>query len=194
RAGAAGNIAGVTAVLAGGEIAMGHLDGARHRLEDYASRIAAAPDTERDLYLTWDAALRYQLALRTGDWKRALLHARAALGHAEREGRPSLWMNVLGYVARAELETSRPKAALAASRRAVRIHAQHGFEVLEALDPAELWWHHSLALAANGKAAEAADALERAYGFMCAEIAHLGDEGLRRNYLGKRRVNREIIA
>ncbi|MBS0325591.1 MAG: GAF domain-containing protein, partial [Proteobacteria bacterium] len=194
RAGARSEAAGVPPVLAGGEIELGHLDAARRHLEEHASLVAKLPEGTRELHLAWGAALRFRLAFDGGDWSRALVHARAALRHAEREGRPSMRMNCLAMVARAELETGKATAALATTRRATRIHSQYGFIALEGLDAADLWWHHSLALAANGKNAEAAEAVDRAYRFMCAEIAHMGDEGLRRNYLGKRRVNREIVA
>ena len=58
----------------------------------------------------------------------------------------------------------------------------------------EIWWRHAQALSASNKGRQAHEALERAYGFLVDRIAHLRDEGLRRNYLNKVPVNREIIA
>jgi hypothetical protein len=62
------------------------------------------------------------------------------------------------------------------------------------MDARELWWLHSRALTANGRQSAARQALARAYRFLVRPIAGLSDEGLRRNYLNKVRVRREIVA
>src|SRR5262249_28365227 len=58
----------------------------------------------------------------------------------------------------------------------------------------EIWWRHARALAAMKKNSQAHDALERAYEFLVDRIAHVRDEGLRRNCLNKIPFNREILA
>ena len=58
----------------------------------------------------------------------------------------------------------------------------------------ELWWRHSRALAANGKAAAARGRSPRHTGSWSSGIASLCDEGLRRNYLNKVDAHREIVA
>lgn len=64
----------------------------------------------------------------------------------------------------------------------------------------EAWWwrYQVLCQAAPGRraalAAEAWEALQRAHEVMLAGIATLNDEGLRRNYLNKVRINRDILA
>src|SRR4029079_7137473 len=56
-----------------------------------------------------------------------------------------------------------------------------------------MWWQHSLALRANGRAGPARRALERAWQLLLARIERMSDEGLRRNYLNKRPENRAIV-
>ena len=65
---------------------------------------------------------------------------------------------------------------------------------MEDVDAPMLWWRHSQALAANGKATAARDALAQAYRLLVEPIAGLSDEGLRRNYLNKIDTHREIVA
>ena len=65
--------------------------------------------------------------------------------------------------------------------------AQNGGESLA------LWWQHSRALAASGRSAEAREALAQAYAFLLETAGALEDEGLRRNYLGKRADNRAVV-
>ncbi len=66
--------------------------------------------------------------------------------------------------------------------------------------PQEVWWHRYLVLksvpdAEDAPLSDAAwEALQNAHSIMLEMIASLSDEGLRRNYLNKVKVNREIIA
>ena len=57
-----------------------------------------------------------------------------------------------------------------------------------------IWWQHHLALAANGRAAQAEAALERGYHDLAAAIRNLGDQGLRRNAINKRPTERAVVA
>ncbi len=93
----------------------------------------------------------------------------------------------------AHLIAKDPAAALRCSERGTAIHRAHGLIEIEGMDAAELWWWHSRALAATGKVALARRAVDTAYGFVTAAIAGLSDEGLRRNFLNKRKIRREVI-
>src|SRR5438094_925704 len=79
----------------------------------------------------------------------------------------------------------KPRAALAATRRATEMHRVHDLAALDGMSPALTWWRHSQALQANKQVRAAREALEMAYGFMRQAIAGLSDEGLRRNFLNK---------
>ncbi len=56
------------------------------------------------------------------------------------------------------------------------------------------WWRYQVLRAASGTLSEAAvEALQQAYTVMMQSIARLTDEGLRRNYLNRVQINRDII-
>jgi diguanylate cyclase (GGDEF)-like protein len=57
----------------------------------------------------------------------------------------------------------------------------------------EVWWCHSQALTANDKLKEGNEALDRAYDFLLDGIGSVRDVGLRRCFLNKVEVNREIL-
>jgi len=84
-------------------------------------------------------------------------------------------------------------AALNSTLRAVNKHREMNFPVVDDHPSQNIWWHHSQALRANKKKVEADEALEMAYDFLLKGIESLRDDGLRRNYLNKVRVNREIV-
>src|SRR5207248_9940489 len=83
---------------------------------------------------------------------------------------------------------------LKATAKAAAMHRAQSFAKPDCWASQEIWWRHARALSANNKGNQAHEALERAYGFLVDRIAHLRDEGLRRNYLNKVPFNREIIA
>ncbi|MGH8802210.1 MAG: GAF domain-containing protein, partial [Casimicrobiaceae bacterium] len=85
------------------------------------------------------------------------------------------------------------KGALDATTRATELHRRLGFPQGDGGERQKIWWRHAQALAVNGRASEARAALARAHQFLLRRIAHQRDEGLRRNYLDKVAVNREII-
>ncbi|MBS0325587.1 MAG: GAF domain-containing protein [Proteobacteria bacterium] len=103
------------------------------------------------------------------------------------------------YIALSELAAARlalgdRQAALAATTRATALHRSLGYPKPDAFPRQSIWWRHAQALAASGRARDARVALARAHAFLLDSIAHLKDEGLRRNYLVKIDDNREIIA
>ncbi|MFO1303895.1 MAG: GAF domain-containing protein [Burkholderiales bacterium] len=130
---------------------------------------------------------------------------------AQREGRAGEAVRILGralrkvpdddpggkiYVeialTRAALAAGDRQTALAHVERAARAHRAFGFIPVGSISRVDLWWQYSRALAANGRRAEARDALERAWRFLLDRMQSLSDEGLRRNYLSKRAENRAV--
>jgi tetratricopeptide (TPR) repeat protein len=99
----------------------------------------------------------------------------------------------LALLGQAYLQAGYFKAALQATVRAVRKHHELNFPVIDDHPSQNIWWRHSLALRANKKNKEADEALEMAYDFLLKGIAEMKDDGLRRNYLNKVRINREIV-
>ncbi len=81
-------------------------------------------------------------------------------------------------------------------------HTQEALQTLEIVrngefPPQEVWWYRYQVLRAAPDPAkyanEAWEALQQAYKAMMEGIATLSDEGLRRNYLNKVKINRDII-
>ena len=191
RTGARVNLVTSAWELALEEIEMGHFDAARTYL---AEAVTMAAETHQDRTDLSFKPLRYgRLAVREGDKSAAVRHYRHAVKLLRNADRVAFEMNALAGLARAHLEAGNMSAALAASRRATRMHRAHGMAALTDLDLALVWWGHSQALQANGQALAAREALEMAYQFMQEGIAGLGDEGLRRNYLNKIEAHREIV-
>ncbi|HEX8739008.1 MAG TPA: GAF domain-containing protein [Casimicrobiaceae bacterium] len=190
RAGATAAANGCEWLVAHVEIQMGHDELARRHL---ASASSAPGRDALDLADLLEAALRGRLAFRAGDLIAAVDEQRRAITLAENAARSANHCNALADLARTLLANDNPRDALEATRQAVDIHRAHGLAPLEGLEADRVWWEHSRALAANGKAREARDALKKAYGFLCQGIAHVSDEGLRRNYLDKVSSRREIV-
>ncbi len=137
--------------------------------------------------------LRGELAFREGDASTARRHYRRAVKLLRDGKRDAEESNALAQLARVHLATGDAKAALAATRRATEIHRKHRLAPIQGMTPAMVWWEHSRALAASGDTRGAREALETAYEFMRKGIAGVSDEGLRRNYLNKIDVHREIV-
>ncbi len=101
---------------------------------------------------------------------------------------------MLAMLTQAELRAGQPRAALRASAQAVREQqALHGRSGGGAESPAHVWWQHACALQANGRAAQAAEAMESAYTLLVQATAALGDEGLRRSALHAPTSHAELV-
>jgi GAF domain-containing protein/tetratricopeptide (TPR) repeat protein len=84
-------------------------------------------------------------------------------------------------------------AALKATSQAAQMHRDLNFPFVDDHPSQNIWWRHAQTLQANKKNKKADEALEMAYDFLLKGIANLHDHGLRRNYLNKVIINREII-
>jgi signal transduction histidine kinase/CheY-like chemotaxis protein/tetratricopeptide (TPR) repeat protein len=113
---------------------------------------------------------------------------RAGLGTA-----PGHKLPALVPLARALLLTGDAAAALRVSRQAARLHREQNFARIDFAQSQDVWWWHSRALAANGRNAEAWAALQQAHTILLEAVRNVHDEGLRRSYLNKVQVNRDIV-
>ena len=171
------------------EIALVHPEAAAAHAADWEAQLRALGLSAAKPY---ESFIRGQLALRQGQAAQALpLFARALrqAGTGNVEGR----ILFLAYSARAHLAAGDPARALAATRRACKLHRAAGLASLDAIERSELWWRHSQALRACGLDAEADEALAQAWRFVLDSLESLGDEGLRRNVLNKPEATREIV-
>jgi GAF domain-containing protein len=90
----------------------------------------------------------------------------------------------LSMLARARLRAGQARAALRDSSAAVEaLRSFKGRWGGAVESPAHTWWQHARALRANGRAAEAAAALEAAHESLTQSLAAISDEGLRRTAL-----------
>ena len=137
---------------------------------------------------------RGRIALLEQDYPMAITYFEQAEKVAGEAGVLTSEVGALSHLSEAYLAIGDPPAAVAATTRATALHRAQGLGVLDGFASQEIWWRHSQALSANGQREEAYAALEMAYQFLVDGIASLSDEGLRRNYLNKIQVNREIIA
>ncbi|HTR57033.1 MAG TPA: GAF domain-containing protein, partial [Casimicrobiaceae bacterium] len=172
------------------ELSLGALEAGRAHLREIVPLSAGLGDPGMEVSVEHYGG---DLALAEGDPAAAARHYQAAaqIAHKAGLGMESVVLSKLGE---AELARDKKSAALQATRRATVSHREHSFAKPDRWTSQEIWWRHAQALSANKKNKQAHEALERAYGFLVDRIAHLRDEGLRRNYLNKIPFNREIIA
>jgi GAF domain-containing protein/CheY-like chemotaxis protein len=189
RTGARGSQGTSLAALAETEVALGHLDNGRTYIAEMAEMAEAVGDP---LTAASVPLAQGRLALLEGD--AAALHHFKRAERLTRDGQLVAYeINALVGTGQASLGLKKPRAALAATRRATELHRAHDLAALDGMSPPLLWWSHSRALQANKRTQAAREALEMAYQFMLKGIASLSDEGLRRNYLNKIAAHREIV-
>jgi len=171
------------------EIELAHLEAASAHAADWEAQLRTRGLTAAKPY---ESFIRGQLALRQGQAAQALSLFKRALRQL-RAGNVEGRMLFLAYSARAHLAAGDPARALAATRRACKLHRAAGLAAIDAIDRSELWWRHCQALRACGNDAEAREALAQAWRFVLESLESLGDEGLRRNVLNKPEPTREIV-
>jgi signal transduction histidine kinase len=116
-------------------------------------------------------------------------------------GAPAEAATVRSWEGMALLRLGDAEAAVSRTAQAIAEPAAGG-EFSTEYPPQDVWWHHYRALmtfaetnAEEGTAGEEAwQALDRAGQIMLANMAGLSDVGLRRNYLNKVTINREIVS
>ncbi len=133
-----------------------------------------------------------RIALIEGKPKVAAKYFRKAIRQFHETGL-ALEIGEFALLGEAHLAGGDLKAALKATSHAVKRHRELNFPGLDDHPSQNIWWRHAQALRANKKNKEADEALEMAYDFLLKGIASLRDDGVRRNYLNKVRMNREIL-
>jgi signal transduction histidine kinase/ActR/RegA family two-component response regulator len=114
--------------------------------------------------------------------------------HYETEGPRWAQPLVLALLAHEELRAGQSAAALRHSTQAVQLQqALKGRAGGGGESHAHVWWQHTRALRARGRAGAAAQASERAYTLLVQATAALGDEGLRRSALHAPESHAELL-
>jgi GAF domain-containing protein/CheY-like chemotaxis protein len=176
--------------LLGSEVRLRMLADATLHLQEFARLVPVLGDSNMDCALH---ACQGDLALAAGEFRdAATAFARAAkTARAAGLGVETGFLTQMGH---ALLLAGDPRAALAATARAIALHRKQGLAKPDALTSQEIWWRHAQALSVNGERAQYGRALEQAHAMMLSGIANMRDEGLRRSYLHNVDVNREILA
>jgi len=176
--------------LISNDLELRDVDRARAGLHEYGHLLSDLGDANMECGLA-----RYEgdLALVEGDYATAVRRYQSAVQIANQAGLGAevICLTLMGQ---AQLAHGDSAAAVKTTSKATELHRAQGFPSPDGFASQEIWWRHAQALAANRKASEARQALQRAYGFLLERVAKLRDVGLRRSYLNKRHANREIIA
>jgi len=171
------------------QIELGELVSVRERWPEYDALVTSLDEpmnrTDRELRAS-------ALALANGDAPAAVKRLRAFLREV-RTRNAGFELYVLIPLAKALLAQGDAAAALRITRRGTLLHARHGFARAGFGQSQDIWWWHCQALRANGRDGEAWAALQRAHGLLLDAVRNVHDEGLRRSYLGKVAVNRDIV-
>ena len=189
HSGARQNVAFTFGSMLSWKIALGELDAVTARWPEYEALIT---DLEEPLTQAHHDLIASELALARGDAIGAEKVLRATL---ERK-RPGLDSDeTAGWLAlaRAFLAQGRPEDALRVSERVAKQHRGQGYGRATQGRSQEIWWRHAQALAANGRDEEAWEALRQAHELLLDAVRNVHDEGLRRSFLNKVEVNREIV-
>ena len=170
-------------------IAMGDVALARARWAHYESLVGQLDDP-----VAWrqHAVCACMLALAEGRPAEAERFAREALQRQSPQA-SSVQRDFEFLLAQALLAQGQVSAALHAARRATDIHRAQRYTRPDFGHAQDLWWCLSRALAADGRGADAWRALQRAHALMVESVRNVHDDGLRRSYLAKVPVNREIV-
>ncbi|HEV8500918.1 MAG TPA: GAF domain-containing protein [Casimicrobiaceae bacterium] len=140
-------------------------------------------------WMTTDA----HIAAAAGDHRTAIKKLKQSIAALPPHSSKLLVVAGLAQMAKSQLALSDPGAALATTRRALRLVETHRLVSDVDIPLLLLWRQHFEALRANGEAEAASGALEAAYANMCSQIGIVRDEGLRRNYLNKLPDHRAIV-
>ncbi|MGZ9220926.1 MAG: GAF domain-containing protein, partial [Anaerolineales bacterium] len=171
------------------DVELNNLDLARTHLDELAER---RPSIADDYILACIQELLGQIALAEGHPRTAVKHFKRAVQIAQQAGlaREIGDQALLGL---AYLAEENHTAALKATTYATKLHRDRGLPRIDDYPTQYIWWQHAQALMAGKKTKEARQALDRAYDFLLESIQNIRDVGLRRNYLNKVAVNRELI-
>ncbi len=171
------------------EVRLGEFAAARLRLQEAEAVTLHLGDPSMTVLIAYWLG---ELALAEGKPGDAVRNSRAAVRldrQAGMAGDPSS----LALLGRSCLPHGEPAAALRATTRASAMHRAQSFARPGTIPGEDIWWWHAQALLANDSPREAHESLEQAHTLLLQHIANLRDEGLRRNYLNKVAISRDII-
>ncbi|MDX1417174.1 MAG: GAF domain-containing protein [Candidatus Promineifilaceae bacterium] len=169
--------------------------GRAERAHDYLAELMEFTQARENADLTNHIpSLQIRLALLEKDLPNAITLADNAARAAQEAGDSTNEIASLGRLGQAYLLFGENEAALRATSHAVQLHHDHGLGPLVDSSREEVWWWHSQALLANNKDGESYEALNTAYQFLLEGIGGTSDVGLRRSYLNKIAVHRQIVA
>jgi GAF domain-containing protein/anti-sigma regulatory factor (Ser/Thr protein kinase) len=171
------------------EILLGRIDEARVHVQEMGVLVSNLGDPNMNTSFAQNLG---NLSMAAGDPKTAARHYKSAAQIARKNelGGETICLTLLG---RAYLVHKDYAAALKATTQATEKHRSQSFAKPDAFPSQEIWWRHTQALLANNKTQQAHQALKQAHDLLLESIATLRDEGLRRNYLNKVAVNRELL-
>ncbi|HEY9504031.1 MAG TPA: GAF domain-containing protein, partial [Pyrinomonadaceae bacterium] len=133
-----------------------------------------------------------RVALAQGKLKAARKYLQDSFKIAQQSSNEREISSILAWLAAVELAQGNEKAAGKTSAQAV---AQLTKTENYAFDhpPQEVWWWRYRVLTKTKSKEEALEALQNARQLMLEQVSNISDEGLRRNYLNKVEINREIM-
>jgi PAS domain S-box-containing protein len=191
---ASAQLAGLLETLARPVMEAGQHDEARRLLEEGLSLSQAVGSTLNEGYNQLTLGM---VSLAQGLPKEALEQFEAAVGLFEGRATPGDQITALAWLGAACLAAGDWEAADQHTARAAQQLEEAGDVISEYPLQWVWWWRYQVLLQspAPGEDAEgeAWTCLNRAYEAMLLSVATLSDEGLRRNYLNKVAVNRQIL-
>ncbi|MFN8400320.1 MAG: GAF domain-containing protein [Anaerolineales bacterium] len=167
------------------ELTLGRLVAAHSRMPEYEQMVKALgdPNQQANLLLTYA-----ELALAEGNSKTAVKYYEATVKLEHDQGSINE-INSIATLGLMHLANGNPAAALKATEKAIKMYQEQTFTT----QGTWIWWRHTQALLANKKLKEARNAAEHAYMLLLERITNVRDEGLRRNFLNKVEVNRNLL-
>ncbi|MEP6969226.1 MAG: GAF domain-containing protein, partial [Betaproteobacteria bacterium] len=171
------------------QIQLGDLDAVHALWPEYAAAVAEVdePISRGDFDLFASA-----LDLAEGRPAAVVKRLRAKLRGTPDEN-PAHRQGALVMLARALMAQGDAPAALKESRRAAQWHRDQNYGRADFGLSQDIWLWHARALAANGRLDEAWEALQRAHELLLDGVRNVRDAGLRRSFLNKVQVNRDIV-
>jgi signal transduction histidine kinase/CheY-like chemotaxis protein/tetratricopeptide (TPR) repeat protein len=171
------------------KVALGEIVQARKRWPEYDALVTQMNQPhavhEREL---WASVLE----ISEGNASAAVQRLQTCLT-AVRSENPGFELYVLIALARALLLQGDVPGSLDVTKRGIMLHRTNGFARANFGQSQDIWWWHSRALKASGKAQEAWAALQQAHSILLNTVRNLHDEGLRRSYLHNVVINRQIV-
>jgi GAF domain-containing protein/CheY-like chemotaxis protein len=149
----------------------------------------------REKHLMHEAAYLHtlgQVALEQGDFKDARKYFQASLKILGQSPDELSISTTQAWLAATELSLQNERAALKRSKQAVLLLEKMQNSIFDR-PPQEVWWWRYKILAKTKSRREAFDTLQKAYQLMLDQVTNISDEGLRRNYLNKVEINRQIM-